>query len=182
MRQGRFSQRPASSKGRLMHHFTCFSALLLFCSMAAAPLLAQTLYKSTGPDGKIVYSDKPPVDGKTEKLKFQNLPATPMPEATAAAYAALLRKAGAVPMPAAPVAGTVLYSATWCGYCRLARAWLNQKGVAFQEIDIDTPQGMAGFAQAAGGGKGGVPLLMVAGRKLQGYSPEAYAAAFLNTR
>ncbi|MBI4998243.1 MAG: glutaredoxin family protein, partial [Rhodocyclales bacterium] len=64
----------------------------------------------------------------------------------------------------------------WCGYCTQAKAWLASKRIAYREIDIDTPDGLASFAQA-GGGKG-VPLLVANGRRVQGYSPAAYDQLF----
>ena len=150
--------------------------LLIACMvLLSCAAFSQTLYKSVGLDGKVVYSDKQPAEGRVEKMKFQNLPATPLPQAVAAAYAELLRKAKANPVTA-PVAGTVLYSASWCGYCRQAKAYLASKGIAYSELDIDTPTGMAGFAQVGGGR--GVPLLMAGGQKVQGYSAQAYDDLF----
>jgi len=70
----------------------------------------------------------------------------------------------------------VLYSAVWCGYCKLAKAWLGSKNIAYQLIDIDTKEGMASFAQA-GGGKG-VPLLLAGSQRVQGFSASAYDAVF----
>ncbi|MES2911353.1 MAG: glutaredoxin family protein [Pseudomonadota bacterium] len=158
----------------------CNPRLLMTCmvllSCVPCAVLSQTLYKSVGPDGKVVYSDKLPTEGRVEKMKFQNLPATPLPQSVAATYAELLRKAKANPVATAPVAGNVLYSATWCGYCRQAKAYLASKGLAYTELDIDTPAGMASFAQV-GGGKG-VPLLMAGGQKVQGYSAQAYDSLF----
>ena len=75
----------------------------------------------------------------------------------------------------------MLYSATWCGYCRKAKAYLAAKGVSYQEIDIDTPGGRAAFAQA-GGGKG-VPLLISkSGQRAQGFSPAGYDALLASER
>ncbi|MES2281204.1 MAG: glutaredoxin family protein [Pseudomonadota bacterium] len=148
------------------------TACMVLLSCLPSAVFSQTLYKSVGPDGKVVYSDKLPTEGRVEKMKLQNLPSTPLPQPVAAAYAELLRKAKANPVALAPVAGNVLYSATWCGYCRQARAHLASRGVAYTELDIDTPAGMASFAQV-GGGKG-VPLLMAGGQKVQGYSAQAY--------
>jgi glutaredoxin len=91
---------------------------------------AQTLYRSVGPDGRPVYSDKPPV----------------------------------------------LYAAAWCGYCRQARAYLARAGIPYEDVDIDTPAGKAAFVAAGGGG--GVPLLIVKGQPLRGYSELAYDQAF----
>jgi len=44
---------------------------LLAVALLAQPAPAQTLYKSTTPDGRIIYSDKPPPDAvKTEERKL----------------------------------------------------------------------------------------------------------------
>jgi len=44
---------------------------LLAVALLAQPAAAQTLYKSTTPDGRIIYSDKPPPDAvKTEKRQM----------------------------------------------------------------------------------------------------------------
>lgn len=42
---------------------------LAVAGLVAAPSAAQQLYKYTGPDGKVVYSDRPPAEGaKAEKV------------------------------------------------------------------------------------------------------------------
>lgn len=155
---------------------------LLLCAIAfagAAP--AQTVYKSVGPDGHVVYSDRAPTSGHLEKtMKFADLPSSALP-ATTASYMEEFRRThpagedAAAPSPS--VNGVVLYSAAWCGYCRKAKAWLGAKGVAYQDVDIDTPSGMAAFAQATGGG-GGIPVLVAKGRKVKGFSAGAYDAIF----
>jgi len=44
---------------------------LLAAALLVAPASAQTLYKSITPDGRVVYSDKPPADAvKTEKKQM----------------------------------------------------------------------------------------------------------------
>jgi glutaredoxin len=156
---------------------TAAAALL---GLAAAPSAAQTLYRSTGPDGRTVYSDKPPTEGRVDKtLSFENLPSSPVPAATLSYVEQLRRMRAASPPP--PVEGLVLYSATWCGYCRKAKAYLAAKRVTYQEIDIDTPAGRNAFAQA-GGGKG-VPLLISkSGQRAQGFSPAGYDALLASER
>jgi glutaredoxin len=146
----------------------------LLCAAAAPPATAQTLYKSVGPDGRIVYSDRPPAEGRVDKtMSFENLPSSPVPAATLS-YVEQLRRLREASPPA--VQGVVLYSATWCGFCRKAKAYLAAKRVAYQEIDIDTPTGRSAFAEA-GGGKG-VPLLIAKGQRLQGFSAAAYDTVF----
>ncbi len=153
-----------------MHRLLPFVALV----SVVAPAQVQTLYKSIGPDGKIVYSDRPPASGKVEKtLKVQDLPNTALPQETLAELAALRKnfKPGAV-----PISGVVLFSASWCGYCRQAKAFLAQRGISYQEKDIDTPDGKLAYVQAGGGG--GVPLLVANGTVTRGFSAQTYESLF----
>ena len=61
---------------------------LLLAGSVAASAIAQTtttLYKSVGPDGNVVYGDRPPTDGRTAKaLPFESLPASPLSSETLA--------------------------------------------------------------------------------------------------
>ena len=41
------------------HHVLLTVALICFCALLQQPAAAQTLYKSTMPDGRVVYGDKP---------------------------------------------------------------------------------------------------------------------------
>ncbi|MDE2081677.1 MAG: hypothetical protein KGI90_10010 [Burkholderiales bacterium] len=65
----------------------------------------------------------------------------------------------------------VLFGASWCGSCRLARAYLARSGIAYSDVDIDSPAGRRAYAAAGGGG---VPLLVADGDRLQGFSELAY--------
>ena len=50
--------------------YASVASLVLFAALAY-PAGAQTLYKSIGPDGRVIYSDKPPADAvKTEKRQM----------------------------------------------------------------------------------------------------------------
>jgi glutaredoxin len=148
------------------HTLFCFA---LFCLSAQA----QTFYKSLGPDGKTAYSDRPPSNGQVEKtLKLDNLPSNPV------------RPLGITPdkptqLPPKPVekrlsSAPVLYTANWCGYCKLAKAWLGENRVSFQEVDVDTPEGRAAYNET--GASGGVPLLMKSNHYVKGFSSAAYEA------
>jgi Domain of unknown function (DUF4124) len=54
--------------------------------IATLPAAAQQLYKYTGPDGKVQYSDRPPPDGrKAEKVTSSRLSSVPGGTTTAAA-------------------------------------------------------------------------------------------------
>jgi glutaredoxin len=149
-------------------------ASLAFALSAATTTIAQTVYKSVGPDGVTVYSDHPPANGKIEKtFTFAELPSSPVPpdplkaETTRASPSAGPR----------PDADVVLYAASWCGYCKRAKAYLAKRQIPYREIDIESSQGKAWFAQLGGSG---VPLLLSHGRSMRGFSAEGYDAFFAN--
>lgn len=154
-----------------------FSRLLVTLALYTLVLpiaQAQTLYKIATPDGRVLYTDQPPAKGKVLKtLTPDAAPATALPP-SAAEQLAKLQSLRAPTV--ASVSGVVLYSAVWCGYCTKAKAWLGAKGIAYREVDIDTPDGMASYAQAGGGR--GVPLLVAGGQRVQGFSPGAYDQLF----
>lgn len=149
--------------------------LLTTLALAVVPLAAnaQTLYKSVGTDGRVVYSDKPPTTGAVEKtMKLENLPVSVVPGAGPAPKTATPD----TPQVATPRGDVVLYMATWCGYCKAAKAYLASKGIAYRELDIDTPSGKAAFSQL---GARGVPVLLTNGQKIAGFTPQAYDAVFM---
>ena len=158
---------------------------ILFLLFFTPFVCAQTLYKSIGSDGRVNYSDKPPIEGKLAKtLKAEDLPNTALP----AGYEAELQRmrlslnlngtktANATPKASAS-AIPVLFTAVWCGYCRLAKAYLASKGVQHDSIDIDTPSGKSAFA--ATGGSGGIPLLVANSKQIRGFSTLAYDKFFV---
>ncbi len=78
----------------------------------------------------------------------------------------------------------VLYSATWCGACTTARRWLTNKGIPFQERDIEKDPNarpdMVQRAQKAGVSPSklqGVPVIWVKGQMMMGFDPDAVLRA-----
>lgn len=60
-----------------------------------------------------------------------------------------------------------LYSATWCGYCKQARAYLDGRHIPYEDLDVEnTERGRQQFAQL--GGKG-VPIILVGRQRMDGY-------------
>lgn len=71
----------------------------------------------------------------------------------------------------------VLYSTSWCGYCKQARQYLKSKGVHFVERDVEKDEGAAAElgkkAVAAGVRPQGVPVIDVRGKLILGFDREA---------
>ena len=57
-----------------------------------------------------------------------------------------------------------MYATKWCGDCRRARIFLKEKGITYEELDIDTDRSAAEFVMQHNGGKRKVPTFNVDGR------------------
>lgn len=68
----------------------------------------------------------------------------------------------------------VMYSADWCGACRKAKKYLNEKGVRFEIRDVDDPAAAAELQAKTG--RRSIPVIDVDGRILTGFSPKAIDA------
>ena len=110
----------------------------------------------------------PQTDHLPARLRDRDPPTPPRPRAAPA------------PPPSAPPAlalndadrakiDIVLYSTTWCGYCRKARAWMTTNGVPFVEKDIEKDPGANAEYRSKSGGYGGVPLIDVNGTMVRGF-------------
>ena len=71
--------------------------------------------------------------------------------------------------------GVVLYYADWCGYCKKARRWLDERNVAYDLRDVDVPRYGEELSEVSGSKS--VPVLSVGGEIIRGFNPEAYERA-----
>jgi glutaredoxin len=68
----------------------------------------------------------------------------------------------------------VMYTTSHCPACKAAKQYLAQKGVPYQEIDVETSRDGNQAFQKLGGH--GVPLILVGDKKMEGFSPQALDA------
>jgi glutaredoxin 3 len=61
----------------------------------------------------------------------------------------------------------LMYAADWCPYCASARSLLAEKGVAFEEIDVDAVPG-AREEMLARSGRDTVPQIFIGGQHVGG--------------
>jgi len=105
--------------------------LRLLGLLLAPPLLAGTLYKSVGADGKIHYTDRPPTEGRIiRSLDFADEPAA----------------------SARPTRGeaALIFTTPSCIYCQKAKAWLSAKGIRYRESNVETESGQRAYRHVAG--------------------------------
>lgn len=68
-----------------------------------------------------------------------------------------------MPTPAeyTPAAGSVLmFSTTWCGYCKNLKKQLERAGIPYSEVNIEEVEGTAELVARVNGGNQTVPTLV----------------------
>jgi glutaredoxin len=73
-------------------------------------------------------------------------------------------------------ADVVLYTTSWCPYCRKARDYFRSRGIDFTEYDIEKDK-EAAVRKRQLDGIGGVPFAVINGRFVRGFSASAYDKA-----
>lgn len=126
---------------------------------ASALVQAQTVYRIVGADGKITFSDKPPVSADQGKVSGVGV---------GAAGAA---SGGALPFELRQVTSkypVTLYTGQDCAPCGAGRALLTGRGVPFSERTVTTPEDAASLQRLTG--ENSLPVLTVGGQRIRGYS------------
>ena len=131
---------------------------VVLCLLAATHAGAE-IFRWTDAQGRTHYSDKPPADARSRQVKTPinsiagPAVATDRPRTTAASSGAR-----------APVR---IFTASWCGYCRKAKAQLAARSVPFQEIDVEgSESGRREFSELGGRG---VPVILVGSQRMDGF-------------
>lgn len=133
-------------------------AILALAMLASVATQAQTIYRIVGPDGKVTFSDKPPVADQGK------VTATGTGARNSAAN-------GNLPFELKQVVGkypVTLYSAAKCAPCDAGRNLLNGRGIPFTERTIASTEDTEYLQHLAGDST--LPLLTVGGQKVKGYN------------
>lgn len=145
---------------------SCAAVLLL---LGATVAQAQAVYRIVGPDGKVTFSDKPPVNPATVSVTGAGgkvLPAGP--------------EAGVLPfelrqsMARYPV---TLYSGPGCVPCNAGRLLLQGRGVPYAEFNVSSNADVEALQRISGDNS--LPFLTIGGQKIKGFSQTEWTQ-FLN--
>jgi glutaredoxin len=76
------------------------------------------------------------------------------------------------PARQAPRAGeVVLYSTSWCGWCRKTMAWLDERGIEYENRDIEKNDAWRDELIEKTG-RTSIPMVEIDGEVIQGFNPE----------
>ncbi len=138
---------------------TALAAASTFIALQASSALAQTVYRIVGADGRVTFSDKPPVT-RDDKV-------------TATGRGGKAIELGNAPLPYElgqvvsrfPV---TLYTSTNCAPCGAGRTLLSSRGVPFAERTVNTNEDIEALGRISG--ESSLPFLTIGGQKIKGYS------------
>jgi glutaredoxin len=133
------------------------------CLCATFGAQAQTVYRIIGPDGKVTFSDKPPVNAEQGKISTTGTGAVAAASNTALPFE-LRQVASKYPV--------TLYSAPDCGPCASGRSLLSSRGVPFSERSVTTNEDIAALQRLAG--ESSLPYLTIGGQRLKGFSDQEW--------
>jgi len=63
-----------------------------------------------------------------------------------------------------------LYTTPWCPYCQSAKEFLDNLGVAYEDIDVDRHPDVRARVSAENGGYRTVPMILIGDEFIGGYS------------
>jgi glutaredoxin len=148
-------------KNTIMHKG--LSIALTVLAMLTSPAGLTEIYKWVDEDGKTHFSDTKPKDRAANTVNVEinsiDFPTVePNPQATAGRRE------------------VIMYSTSWCGYCRKARSFFRSKGIVFKEFDVEkTTKGKKDYARLNGRG---VPIILVGQQRLNGFDPDRFMALY----
>jgi glutaredoxin len=132
---------------------------VLFLTLTS-PLSHAQLYKWVDAQGKIHYGDSPPENADLKNINgdinsFGSVNVEPFefdPQLVTASTASK---------------SVVMYTTSWCGYCRSAAKYFRQKNIPFTEYDVEkSDKGARDYRRLKGRG---VPIILIGRQRMNGF-------------
>lgn len=138
----------------------------IFCAISLFAVNSHAdIFRWVDEQGRIHFTDKPPPQAESQSVRLRINSFTSPSIEPFQFDESLISKRVVTP-------DVIMYSTSWCGYCKQARRYFNQKQIAFTEYDVEkTDKGKQDFKRL--GGKG-VPVILVGDRRLNGFSKRAF--------
>lgn len=131
---------------------------VLLMGLLAAPVLAQGVYRIVGPDGRVTFSDQPPLAGAASTQPLP--PSATGGNAIAALPFELRRVATRYPV--------TIYTSSDCAPCNSGRNLLNSRGVPYVEKTVTTAQDAEALKRLSG--EASMPFMTIGSQPVRGYS------------
>lgn len=137
--------------------------VMILMTLVFYPAIAE-IHRYVDKDGNVHFTDRPPSNTNSDVIEVKiNTYESPGYEFT---YTPLEKKPEKV----------IMYSTSWCGYCKKAKKYFQANNIPFSERDIETSKKAKSEYDKLGGKA--VPVILVGKKKLQGFNEASFEAAY----
>ncbi len=137
--------------------------LILITCLFLSFCVSAEIHRWVDENGKVHFTDKPPANVESSVIKVRiNTYESPK----IVNLSSELQKKDKV----------VMYSASWCGYCKKAKAYFKKNKIAFKEYNIEKSKKGKREYDALGGR--GVPVILVGNKRLNGFSVASFESMY----
>ncbi|MCW8945176.1 MAG: DUF4124 domain-containing protein [Sedimenticola sp.] len=143
----------------MRHFLTLWVILLLPLTVVDAEI-----YKWTDAKGKVHFSDSKPVTEPAEAIELKINSYTHVTYELAPSSLDLSHNRNSKKV--------IMYSTSWCGYCKNAKRFFKAKGIVFTEYDIEKSAAAKKAYDKLGGR--GVPVILVGQSRMNGFSEQGF--------
>ncbi len=145
-----------------------FSFFVLFCFALFDGVMVSyaEVYRWIDENGKVHFSDKPSKEHRVDRIRLKGINS----------YTDVTIKDLDDVIAAPAQKRVILYSASWCGVCKQAKFYFNQKGIQYREYDIENnTKGERDFKKLKGKG---VPIILVGQKRMNGFSEDSFQSLY----
>lgn len=146
--------------------------LLSFFLLVSAGSMGGEIYKWIDANGNTVYGNKPPENARIKPIKG-NISSFSSVSVESFKYDSKLitnRKATGKTV--------VMYSTSWCGYCKKAARHFRKNDIPFEEHDIEKSKKAARDYKKLNGR--GVPLILIGDKRMNGFDADRFDRIYNN--
>jgi len=143
---------------------------IVFISLVMWALVTQAfaeVYKWVDENGRTHFSDKAPATAEAEKVTIK-INTYSSPSYSSDIFTSNNNKKS----NAGSSRKVTLYSTTWCGVCKKAKAYFKQNRISYTEYDVENSnKGKQDYQKMNGKG---VPIILVGNKRLNGFSQQSF--------
>ncbi|MDH3636175.1 MAG: glutaredoxin family protein [Gammaproteobacteria bacterium] len=140
------------------------ACLALFFFMAS-PVGSGQLFKWVDDQGNVHYGDSPPENAKLKRITGK------VSSYTSVSVEEFVYDPGNITKRTRSK-GVVMYSTSWCGYCKKAALHFRKNNIPFTEHDIEKSEQAAKEYKKLNGR--GVPIILIGDQRMNGFNATAF--------
>lgn len=136
-----------------------FSFSILFAVTFASLPVNSEIYRWTDAEGNVQFGDRPPPSQEVKRI-----------EVNVNSYESVTIEPFVPFKSDSPGRGksVIMYSTSWCGFCRKARLYMRKHHIPFKEYDVEkSEKGKRDYKKLNGRG---VPILLIGDKRMNGFN------------